>query len=255
MNQIQGIFIYGGKIMNILAVDTTTKVASVSLKLKSNEIIEKKAENEVTHSEKLLPIIDEILKSNNCDLQDIDMYAILNGPGSFTGIRIGLATIKAFLMVNDKKAFSISSLEEIAILAYLNLNEKKDKYVLSLIDAKNDRVYYSVYKISYVDGKVATSLIIPEDNDLIENIFSKFNKIPDDSIIVAGNCINLHTELLKDNFTNSNFLEIYPSSKDVINTIEKIYDTSNYIFDTFTLDAHYVRKSQAERIKDEKHSI
>ena len=84
--------------MNILSIDTTTKVAGVSLQY-NNEITKKSLSNEVTHSEKLLPLIDEILNENNISLKDIDMYACINGPGSFTGIRIGLSTLKAFSFV------------------------------------------------------------------------------------------------------------------------------------------------------------
>lgn len=243
--------------MNILSIDTTTKIAAVSLKLKNNEIIEKRKENEITHSEKLLPLIDETLKNANINLDDIDMYAILNGPGSFTGVRIGLSTIKAFLMVNNKKVFTISSLEEIAILGYLKQNTKTEKYVLSLIDAKNKRVYYSVHKVSYIGDKITTEIIIPEDNDLIENVLvHTFDKLKDVShdIIIAGDCVNTYTKLIHEKFKISTTYDLYPTPTNVIDTMNIISSDQNYIFDTFTLDAHYVRKSQAERIKDERNN-
>ena len=91
--------------MNILAIDTTTRNACVCLKYK-DEVIEKNIENNITHSEKLLPLIDDVLTEKNITLDDIDMFFAINGPGSFTGIRIGLATIKAFAQVKEKKIFS-----------------------------------------------------------------------------------------------------------------------------------------------------
>ena len=81
--------------MNILGIDTTTKSASCTI-LKENEYYTKEVTNEITHSEKLLPIIHETLKENNLTLDNIDMFATINGPGSFTGLRIGISTVKAF---------------------------------------------------------------------------------------------------------------------------------------------------------------
>ena len=99
--------------MNILGIDTTTKTASCTI-LKEDKYFTKEITNEVTHSEKLLPIIHETLKENKLTLDNIDMFATINGPGSFTGIRIGLATIKAFAQVKDIDIFSISSIDLIA---------------------------------------------------------------------------------------------------------------------------------------------
>lgn len=242
-------------ITNILSVDTTTKTAAVSLKNKENKLIERFKENEITHSEKLLPLIDEVLKESNLNIKDIDMYAILSGPGSFTGVRIGLSTIKAFLMVTNKKAFAISALEEIAIIEYIKRNTKDEKYILSLIDAKNNRVYYSVYKVKYINNKISTNIIIPENNDTIENVILNIqDKLKDISkdILIAGDCVNAYNEIIKNNFDSYLIDNFYPTPTDVINTINIIDDVQKYIFDTFSLDAHYVRKSQAERIKNER---
>lgn len=68
----------------------------------------------------MLPLIDEALKENNLSLNDIDMYSCINGPGSFTGIRIGLSTLKAFSFVDNKKIFSMSSLDLLSYVAYVN---------------------------------------------------------------------------------------------------------------------------------------
>ena len=126
--------------MNILGIDTTTKSASCSI-YNNSKYYTKSISNEITHSEKLLPIIHETLKENNLTLDNIDMFATINGPGSFTGIRIGLATIKAFAQVKEIDIFSISSIDLISYVAFRNSDEN-EKYILSLIDARNNRVYY-----------------------------------------------------------------------------------------------------------------
>ena len=80
--------------MKILGIDTTTKSASCSV-LNEDKYYTKAISNEITHSEKLLPIIHETLEESNLKIKDIELLLAINGPGSFTGIRIGLATVKA----------------------------------------------------------------------------------------------------------------------------------------------------------------
>lgn len=238
--------------MNILAVDTTTKVASVCI-MKDDKYFEKSISNEVTHSEKLLPLIDETLKEASLNIKDIDMYSALNGPGSFTGIRIGLATLKAFAMVNGKKIFSIPSDTAIAICSKLG-NYKKSNYFATLIDAKNSRVYYSLYSIFENDNKLEIVSLINTDNDIIDNalekISQKINKLNiTDKIIFAGNIVNCYKEKINNIFSNCDTNEIYPTPKDSILAYKTLEKKDEYIFDTYTLDANYVRPSQAERIK------
>ena len=172
--------------MNILGIDTTTKVASCSV-LYNNTFYTKSVSNEITHSEKLLPIIHETLNKADITLDNVDMFAAINGPGSFTGIRIGLATIKAFAQVKEIDIFSISSTDLIGYVAFKENNTKEQK-VLSLIDARNNRVYYALNKIAKNEnGKIVFEKIIDVDNDTIDNVISKINE---KDIIVAGNCIN-----------------------------------------------------------------
>lgn len=258
--------------MNILSIDTTTKIAAVALK-KENEIFEKKKENEITHSEKLLPLIDEVLKTKNLKIKDIDMYMTLSGPGSFTGVRIGLSTIKAFAFVYEKKVFAISSLEAMGLIFYLtqnkenNLtNELKEKYILSLIDARNDRAYYSLNKVYIKDKKLHCENVIPENNDTIENISNILKENFKENFSIVSNFSKEHEEKIKNIFVNNknenkseksndnNSVEIsyiYPTPQDLFKIYEALEKSSKYIFDSYTLDANYVRMSQAERIKNE----
>ena len=126
--------------MKILAVETSSKVCSVALAEDDKLIKEEILEDENTHSVKLMPLIDKLLSETNNKLEDVDLFAVDKGPGSFTGIRIGIATIKAFMDVTNKKGIGITSLET---LAY---NVKEDSIICSLIDAKNenDRLLFTV---------------------------------------------------------------------------------------------------------------
>lgn len=238
--------------MNILSIDTTTKVASVAIS-NNEKIIENSISNEVTHSEKMLPLIDETLTNNSLSLKDIDMYACINGPGSFTGIRIGLSTLKAFSFVDNKKIFSLSSSDLLTYVAYMNseyYTTKQKATIVSLIDARNERVYYTVNELSVnSNNKVEISNVITASNEEISTFISSLNA-DYNNIIFTGDCVNKYENIIKDKFNNVKLYNYYPTPNDLINAYENLENVDKYIFDSYTLDANYVRVSQAERIRD-----
>ena len=126
--------------MKILGIETSSKVCAVALSENDKLIKEKILEDENTHSVKLMPLVDELLKETKTELKDIDLFSCDKGPGSFTGIRIGIATIKAFLDATNKKALGVSSLE---ILAY---NSTNNGIICSIIDARNNNVYCGFFE-------------------------------------------------------------------------------------------------------------
>ena len=106
--------------MKILCIDTSSKLCSVAI-LENNALINKlELDNGLTHSETLMPLIKELLEKSNISLKDIELLISDIGPGSFTGIRIGVATCKAFSDSLNIPCIGISSLE---VLAY---NEKSN---------------------------------------------------------------------------------------------------------------------------------
>lgn len=234
--------------MNILAIDTTTKTASVSIK-KDNKIFIDKTNNEVTHSEKLLPLIDKVLTSSNTTLKSIQKLACINGPGSFTGIRIGLATIKALSQVQNIDIFSIDSLELIAAITFYK-NEFDN--IVSIISTNNDRVYYCIYSIEKINSKINIKKITDIKNDYINdavlNIKEEIKNNNLESVCVTGNCINNFSNEL--NNLNCKLFDFYPDTNDCINAYSYINDISKYTFNAYTLNATYARPSQAERMKN-----
>ena len=225
--------------MNILSVDTTTKKASVTLKVNEKEYTNI-IDNPVTHSEKFLPLIDKTLKEANLTLDNIDNYLILNGPGSFTGIRISLATIKAINYIYNRNIFSISSLEALAYIGYKKTNKN---YIISFIDAKNDRVYFNIYKIENKENKININNLLEIKNEYFDdakNIISQFLK---------ENNIDINNTYSIGNISNID-LNYYPTTEDLIEIYDNIYDRNTYTFDTFNLNAIYARPSQAERVKN-----
>lgn len=128
--------------MKILAVDTSSKLCSVAI-LEDTDLIKKlELDNGLTHSETLMPLIQQLLKECNLTLNNIDLLVSDIGPGSFTGIRIGVATCKAFSDSTNIPSVGISSLE---VLAY---NVKNNGIICSTIDCKNDNCYFALYKLT-----------------------------------------------------------------------------------------------------------
>ena len=127
--------------MKILAVESSCDIASVSLLEDNNLILELKEFSTANHSEALMPLIDKLLKKSNTSLDDISLFAVDNGPGSFTGIRIGLATIKAFCDVKDKQCIAVSSLEALSYTC------EEEALICSMIDAKHGNVYFGLFKM------------------------------------------------------------------------------------------------------------
>ena len=130
--------------MKILSIDTSMAICSVAI-LENNKIIKEMHNySEKEHSETLMPIIDELFKSTNLTLDDIGLIACSVGPGSFTGIRIGIATVKAFADAKNIPVVGVNSLEA---LAYLGIIEKGEGEYVSILDARNDNVYFAIYKM------------------------------------------------------------------------------------------------------------
>ena len=100
--------------MKILAIDTSSKICSVALMEDQKIILEKHTNDEKTHSQNLMPLIDNLFQETDLTLDDIDLLACCLGPGSFTGIRIGISTVKAFSDAKNIPVTGVTSLESLA---------------------------------------------------------------------------------------------------------------------------------------------
>jgi tRNA threonylcarbamoyladenosine biosynthesis protein TsaB len=129
--------------MLILAVDTTTSHGSVALLENSDLMIEVNSSSSLTHSERLLPAIDLILGQRGLTFEDVGAFAVAVGPGSFTGIRIGLSTIKSFALASDIPIAPISTLEALA----LKLKHPHNRLLCPLLDARKGEVYTALFEV------------------------------------------------------------------------------------------------------------
>lgn len=127
--------------MIILAVDSSSKVATVALMKDDKLLGEITLNDKKEHSVILMTIIENLLSNNNINIDDIDGYVVSKGPGSFTGLRIGMATIKGLSFGSNKPYVSISSLDALA-LSVANF----DGIICPIMDALRNSVYTSLYK-------------------------------------------------------------------------------------------------------------
>ena len=231
--------------MKILAIDTSSNICSVAVLEDTDVIIEKHIEGQSTHSVKLMPLIDEILKSTNLSLYDFDIYSCSIGPGSFTGIRIGVSTIKAFSDVTSINIVGVNSLESLAYNVF-NSNFKNDaKLICSMIDAKNDNVYFGMFEKE--NNTLKQILELKADN--IENIIEYLKKYHSSKIIFVGNGCEKHQYLLQKHFSKSTFVEDKHNKQTATSVgISAFYNYKNGNYgDSNFLVPMYLKKSQAER--------
>ena len=224
--------------MKILSIDTASDLCTVAVLENKNcikEIIVNAARN---HSEKIMPVIEQILQETNLNLKNIDLIVCDKGPGSFTGIRIGIGTVLAFQDSLNIPCIGISSLEA---LAY---NVNQNGLICSLIDAKNNNIYLGLFKLDNNQYTQIENLEFKTINEAID-ILKKFDGL----ITFVGDGAITHQDLLKSNFKNclfaeKNSLSSYSLGIAGFETFEKGIQTS--------IMPLYLRKSQAERALEEK---
>ena len=194
--------------MKILAIDTSSKICGVAIIENEKILIKLINDDEKTHSVKLMPMIDKAFKDTNLSLDDISLLACCIGPGSFTGVRIGIATIKAFTDSLNIPSIGVNSLEVLASSITSN------GLVASIIDAKNENCYFALYNkknedlIEQISPKACT---IYEAIDNIKN----YLKSQKDIFLIGNGSINYQSILTENlefdklNFSDNNDLNSF----------------------------------------------
>ena len=218
--------------MKILSISTSSNIASVSISENDDCILELNINNNKTHSETLMPLIDEIFKTTGLNLSDINAIACDIGPGSFTGIRIGISSIKAIAESLNIPVIDVSSLEA---LAY-NIQDIDCKTICSLIDARNNQVYCGIFDKNHnlLENYLA------DDINIVKETLNKY-----EDIIFVGDGAIIHKDLLRiEDFKSDNVIHSKNIAKCAYN---KFKNNNTKTADTIT--PLYLRKSQAERMK------
>lgn len=202
--------------MNILGIETTDKNLSICLSKDYKYFDEYNYNMGVTHSVVLFNAVNDLLKNNNLKISDIDKVVVSNGPGSFTGIRIGIAFA---LGLSTNKKIKVCYVDTLESLSY-NYNSIDDNLIIPIIDAKVNRVYMCVMDKNH--NKLLKDLVI-NINDLI-SLLNKYFIKSKFKIIFVGNGVSSYKNILL------NELKINFDFTDENNAIYKNYNIKTNYF-------------------------
>lgn len=226
--------------MKTLSITTSSPICGVTILEDFSSIQEITLNNGLTHSETLMPIIKQILDETNLKLSDMDLLVCDIGPGSFTGIRIGISTIKAFADSLNIKAIGINSLEA------LSYNVKTPGMICSLIDAKKDNVYCAIFENvdgNYIIRRKASFENIDKFLLELQNLKTNYN------LTFVGNGAINYKEKILNSLPDSNFVSNNDLSVINVGIAGIAHYKNGIISDTQPL---YLRKSEAEQKLEEK---
>lgn len=174
--------------MNILAIETSTLTGSIAL------LADQEVKGEITlsvsiqHSERLMPAIDQLLKDAATDISGIDLFAVATGPGSFTGLRIGIAAAQGLALARDKPVIGVPTLQALAMngLFFTGL-------IVPVLNAFRGEVYRGLYRRGGSDFSVSP---VDEDRVLSPQALSDELKARGEKALLLGNGITVCGDLL-----------------------------------------------------------
>lgn len=204
----------------ILCIDTTSEFCSVSLFINQNLMENNNSKIERSHSKLLIKLIDDTLNNNKLKIADIDIFSISKGPGSYTGLRIGLSSIKGFCYALDKPLVSINTLKILAISALENIDDK-DFILCPMIDARRMEVYTKSFDHNLNELSNDQAIILEKDtfdNYKDKKVYffgdgsDKFKKIVSRKNFIFLDNINPDSKFMGklsyDKFINRNFEDL-----------------------------------------------
>ncbi len=227
----------------ILGIDTSTQHCSVALVNGSDEIATA-ASHARTHSEKLISLIDEVLSTAKISLANLDGIAIGAGPGSFTGLRIGMATVKGLCYAADKPMWAVSSLAALASEAASTLADPRTPFV-AVLDAHRKEVFAAAYQIGEDGGiEALTAEVAIPPSDLLEHLqaTNTNNASFQKGAIAVGAGAILYTDVLTDDFAILVDAAQVPSAT----WVARLAQTQSPESSLATAAPVYIRKSEAE---------
>lgn len=229
--------------MKILSITTSSKICGVAILEDTTIIKEINLNNGLTHSESLMPLIKQIFKETNLTLSDIDLLVSDIGPGSFTGIRIGTATIKAFADSLGKLSIGVSSLDS------LTYNCKNMGVICSLIDAKKNNVYCVIFE-NVLNTSFSHIVRRKPSFENIEDLLLELKNIdPNYNITFVGDGAVTYKDIILKYLPTSNFAENNDLSASKVGFAGFYNYTTQNIQEVMPL---YLRKSEAEKKMEEK---
>jgi tRNA threonylcarbamoyladenosine biosynthesis protein TsaB len=223
--------------MKILSVATATNHLSVAINEDQLVLVEKNDEDKRNHSEHLDPIIQELLKKQHLTLKDIDRFAVAIGPGSYTGLRIGITTVKMLASILQTACVGISTLKAIAVEQL-----QPACLTVAMLDARNDNYFAGAYTVS--DGEIKT--VLPDQHYSLKKLLLKLQGLAAgyQKIIFIGTGLNKQAAVIKQTLSGQ---QICLQETEILHAgnIGKLAVTAQSV-DPDLLLPRYLRRTPAE---------
>lgn len=237
--------------MRILAIDSSGLVATVAVVEEENEISKTIAEYTInykkTHSQTLLPMLDEIVKMTDMNLDTIDAIAVAGGPGSFTGLRIGSATAKGLGLALKKPLIHIPTVDGLAYnLCYT------DRIICPIMDARRNQVYTGIYQMDGDKLQVLEAQMAVEIDELAKKLCT-YGK----PVIFLGDGVPVHKDRLEKELMTNYDIAFAPAHMNqqraaTVGMLGIQYYKEGKTETAMEHKPDYLRVSQAEREREER---
>jgi tRNA threonylcarbamoyladenosine biosynthesis protein TsaB len=235
--------------MKLLVCDTSDKNCSAGIFEDGREICYELSFESKTHSETFMPLVHRVMERADIKHEALDGYAVTVGPGSFTGIRIGLAAVKGMALAADKKVIAVSSTEALARSCdNVTMTPKEETIIIPAFDARNNRVFAQAAMEDTMHN------LLPENAYDADELVAKVEKIPEiiygkiRQIIVVGSGAVTMKKAFEKAGTKMN-IYYAPGAAIVPKGVARAAFASGNLIDARDLKASYCAVSQAERLR------
>ena len=233
--------------MKILAIDSSSLVASVAVVEDDIMVAEYTINHKKTHSQTLLPMIDEISKMAETDLSNVDAIAVSGGPGSFTGLRIGSATAKGLGLVWNKPLVHVPTVDAMAYNLY-----GTDKLICPMMDARRNQTYTGIYE--FVNGEF--EILVEQCAISVEELIDKINELGRE-VIFLGDGVPVFKDILDEKLTVAHSYAPAHMNRQragAVAVLGGLYYANGKYETAAEHEPNYLRQSQAEREAKEKNN-
>lgn len=230
--------------MKILGMDSSGLVASVAIAEDGVLLAEYTTDYKKTHSQTLLPMLDELRNMIELDMNTVDAIAIAAGPGSFTGLRIGAATAKGLGLALDKPLVEVPTLEGLAWNLW-----GTDRVVCPLMDARRNQVYSAAYEFVAEDEDFVLKEVLPQEARDIVEMLEALNQLGRE-VIFLGDGVPVYRALIREHCKVA--YAFAPAGKNrqraaSVAALGAVYYAQGKTVTAAEHQPEYLRKSQAER--------
>ena len=231
--------------MKLLVLDSSGLVASVALIEDDRLIAEYTTGNKLTHSQTLLPMLNEVIKRTSFEMEDIDAIAVAKGPGSFTGLRIGAATAKGLGLALNKPIVPVPTVDGLAYQLF-----GTSKIICPMMDARRKQVYTGFYRFEGGEMKVLKEQCAQS----VEETLDQFTKYKEPVIFLGYGVPVYHDDIMEKMGESAIFAPAHANRQRAaaVGALAQVYFAQGIYESADEFVPDYLRKSQAEREREER---